>query len=772
MPIAPIYSNNQDPYTSNVINFSETYHGTTPYENVLPNTPAITSVDAYYNQKTGLGKSWKGIGVDFRTQYINAATKIELKINRADNTTYSAFAKQSVLDAINSQAAKQTPTSQSGVIAIQPGDYEGSWEQSSTPWTGTSVPRSVEVIITLSDNSIVTFPADTTIGTRHATWEQVKPVDTTAPSFSIESPANGQHVSGTIVLKAKITDGSDITKVLMNIGGISRSWTNGSSSTITRTDDVFSTIVDTSMLPEGPVYVTLRGTDGAGNTRYWNNNAKSRQHVFYVDRTAPTAQVTGVTPIYNDNIGGSNVKVSFRVNDASEINLDRTYVMFADGPGTTKQHKESSKIYLKNLEQSADGVYVATFDTKKFVAENYTGRYNLQFTLVDVHGNNTSTKPIEYRNILIDNSGPGSALSTPASGSYVQGKEAKLTFTLSDDTGVSSVRVRLTNTVTGFEKWYNVNVTDFSDTEGSLTFDTTELPEGEYTITIRPVDSFGQPRSGPNKGTVIVDRTAPVIAITSATPSLITGTVGADAEKVLVRVGDQPEREATIGEDGTTWTLTISPALTAGADVIARAVDAANNTNSASTNPKWATGTIYVRTPVTNGPLESRNDAPSQGGSSAILANTAATPLLNNANAAAFAPITGAVTTDGTNTTNSDEGDVAAATTQSAETNEDGEVLAAEDNKQAWSLVNLLLTIGIVLASLVALSGLGRKENRRAAVRILSLVPAAGALVLLFAAENFTAPMGWVNTWSWLMAAIALAQIIILSMTRKSSDVE
>ena len=257
-----------------------------------------------------------------------------------------------------------------------------------------------------------------------------------------------------------------------------------------------------SSLTDGEYVLKVAVHDYSGKVAY-------AYKTFTIDTTAPTVQVTKVTPIHSGNIVGSNVKVSFRIDDASEISLDRTYVMFADGPGTTKQHKESSKIYLKNLEQSADGVYVATFDTKKFVAENYTGRYNLQFTLVDIHGNNTSTKPIEYRNILIDNSGPGSALSTPASGSYVQGEKAELTFTLSDDTGVSSVRVRLTNTVTGFEKWYNV--TDFSDTEGSLTFDTTELPEGEYTITIRPVDSFGQPRYGANKGTVIVDRTAPTI---------------------------------------------------------------------------------------------------------------------------------------------------------------------------------------------------------------------------------------------------------------------
>lgn len=112
--------------------------------------------------------------------------------------------------------------------------------------------------------------------------------DTTPPAFAIENPVNGQYVSGTVTLDAKITDDSDITKVLMGIGSISRSWANGSSSTITRTGDIFSTTIDTKTLADGPVYVSLRGTDGAGNTRYWNNNAGNRQHVFYVDNTAPT----------------------------------------------------------------------------------------------------------------------------------------------------------------------------------------------------------------------------------------------------------------------------------------------------------------------------------------------------------------------------------------------------------------------------------------------------------------------------------------------------
>lgn len=122
-------------------------------------------------------------------------------------------------------------------------------------------------------------------------WSEVFNVtyDATFPTFAIVTPSNGTAVSGVITIEAEITDESDITKVLMNIAGISRSWTNGSSSTITRNGNIFSTTIDTTTLPDGPVWVTLRGTDGAGNTRYWNNNANNRQHVFYVDNTAPTA---------------------------------------------------------------------------------------------------------------------------------------------------------------------------------------------------------------------------------------------------------------------------------------------------------------------------------------------------------------------------------------------------------------------------------------------------------------------------------------------------
>lgn len=773
-------------------------------------------------------------------------------------------------------------------------------------------------------------------------------IDTTAPAFSIESPTNGQHVSGTIVLDAKITDDSDITKVLMNIGGISRSWTNGSSSTITRTDDVFSTTVDTSMLPEGPVYVTLRGTDGAGNTRYWNNNAKSRQHVFYVDRTAPTITrwVVGgknyaspYTLTEGQLFNSKNINVQFKDNsklakvvindheivgkwsdqksfDAQwymnqyakegsntialydEAGNKATYafvidsvapVVTIDSPAASSTVKGGTDIkativdgnlshYYLLVKIRADSsqpwteLYKKTITSEEFAGDvlytlpsNVSGEVYVQLDAKDKAGNKDENDSVKKIFFILDNSAPTASISLnsllnptlatvgisdthspqgeyvvnvlPASGpgswrlcgltSFALGEtsaDCVMLSTLldgtyylranvfdavgnnsagvmpggaaiSDEFIIDTTRpivtidsVNLTGdllevTVSGKDALsgllaLGINIYDANNegdalvsglgrikdniAKGTLSdsvvrsdIDISALTDGTYTIRAVALDHAGL-YSTQALGQFTVDRTAPVIAITSATPSLITGTVGADAEKVLVRVGDQPEQEATIGEDGKTWTLAISPALTASTTVTARAVDAANNTNSASTNPKWATGTIYVRTPVTNGPLESRNDAPSQGGSSAILANTAPTLQVTN-------PVTD--TTDET-------GDAAGATTVNKDSEDKGQVLAAEDAKDSWSLINLLLTIGIGVASIISLLGLlgANRKDRKLASRLLTIVPAAGAVVALLLIEDFSGSMIWVNTWSLLIGALAVVQMIILGMSKATTN--
>jgi hypothetical protein len=140
-------------------------------------------------------------------------------------------------------------------------------------------------------------------------------IDNTFPTFAINSPVNGSYVRGTVNLKAEIKDANDISKVLMNIGGISRSWNEGASTTITRTSNIFATNVDTTTLPDGAIHTTLRGTDGVGNVRYWNNNAATRQHVFYVDNTAPEV-VTQTVPVNNAYITNGKLNLRFTVSDS------------------------------------------------------------------------------------------------------------------------------------------------------------------------------------------------------------------------------------------------------------------------------------------------------------------------------------------------------------------------------------------------------------------------------------------------------------------------
>ena len=125
-------------------------------------------------------------------------------------------------------------------------------------------------------------------------------IDNTAPAFEIVTPSNGSLVSGTRRVSAKITDASDITKVLMNVGDGKGNyvWEQGKTNNkVTRDGDTFYLDVDTKTLPEGVNYVVLRATDGAGNTRYYNNNAATRQYSYIVDNTAPIVTVGDITAI-------------------------------------------------------------------------------------------------------------------------------------------------------------------------------------------------------------------------------------------------------------------------------------------------------------------------------------------------------------------------------------------------------------------------------------------------------------------------------------------
>jgi len=119
----------------------------------------------------------------------------------------------------------------------------------------------------------------------------------------------------------------------------------------------------------------------------------------------------------------------------------------------------------------------------------------------------------------------------------------------------------------------------------------------------------------------------------------------------------------------------------------------------------------------------------------------------------------------------------------------------AGPGRAAWALVNLILTVLTVLASILLLIGfMGKKQKelrddngnlvtdaegnpvyewtkkRHGGVRTFSLVPAIAAVVAFILTEDMRLPMILVDRWTPLMLLIALVQLAVCFFARKSKD--
>ena len=105
----------------------------------------------------------------------------------------------------------------------------------------------------------------------------------------------------------------------------------------------------------------------------------------------------------------------------------------------------------------------------------------------------------------------------------------------------------------------------------------------------------------------------------------------------------------------------------------------------------------------------------------------------------------------------------------------------------AWALVNLILMLLTVLASLLLLIGyLGKKKhterdeygnkridytrNKKGFWRVASLIPAIAAVIAFVLTENMKLPMIMVDRWTLLMAVIAVLQLIVAVMSKKQKE--
>jgi fibro-slime domain-containing protein len=136
------------------------------------------------------------------------------------------------------------------------------------------------------------------------------------------------------------------------------------------------------------------------------------------------------------------------------------------------------------------------------------------------------------------------------------------------------------------------------------------------------------------------------------------------------------------------------------------------------------------------------------------------------------------------------EQEVLGETTEEPIENEDKPVVLAAvddegDNGAAWALLNLILAIGTVLASVVLIvlyftkksKDEDEEENtkrevssRKGLVRIISIVPAILAVVAFVLTEDMRNPMQFVDRWTLLMVLIALAQVAVMYFARKKYE--
>ncbi|MDD4407795.1 MAG: Ig-like domain-containing protein [Bacilli bacterium] len=266
-----------------------------------------------------------------------------------------------------------------------------------------------------------------------------------------------------------------------------------------------------SKLPDGEYTIRATAKDIAGNSK----NAVSLN--FIVDRTEPSVSNIVLDPVINGNIG-NKVIVTFDLTDDTGIDLSESYVIFADGPNTKNQAKESEKLIPIHIEGNR---YYVEFDTFKFVKKNYVGKYNLQFTTYDKVGNHSSYKPKEFKQILVDNNGPVATYLMKDQNNVFSGNEIiRFKFEVTDDTGVlpgsgTYMRIRIPE-----EKKYVL-----THEEGNIWYadvDANDIPEGKYQIDVRLVDVFNRSRSSNDKGVFIIDKTSPDLNITLGRTDYVT----------------------------------------------------------------------------------------------------------------------------------------------------------------------------------------------------------------------------------------------------------
>ncbi|VEL96022.1 Ig-like protein group 3 [Alteromonas sp. 76-1] len=357
-------------------------------------------------------------------------------------------------------------------------------------------------------------------------------VDAVAPVVTINDVTTNDT---TPALTGTVDDAT--ATVVITIDGVDYTATNNGNGTWTLADDVVAT------LAEGSYPTSVTATDDAGNT-------DTDTGTVVIDTTAPTVAINDLTT--ND----TTPELTGTVNDPNAI-----VVVTIDGNDYTATN-------------NGNGTWTLADDVVATLAE---GSYPTSVSATDAAGNTVTNSGT----VVIDTTAPTVAINDLTTNDTAP----ELTGTVNDPNAIVVVTIDgndYTATNNGNGTW-----TLADDVVATLA-------EGSYPTSVSATDAAGNIVT--NTGTVVIDTTAPTVAIndltTNDTTPELTGTVN-DPNAVVVVTIDGNDYTATNNGNGT-WILADNiVALLAEGNYTATvtATDAVGNSDS-------ATGSIVIDTSI------------------------------------------------------------------------------------------------------------------------------------------------------------------------------
>jgi RHS repeat-associated protein len=364
-----------------------------------------------------------------------------------------------------------TASSQSGIANVLVNNQPATYNAATQTWTISNVP------LVIGSNTITVKATDNTeaqtTSTITVTRTQPPPPDTTAPTLTIASPANGSTTQAT-----STSVSGTVADLGTNASGVASVTVNGSNAALSGGNWNFANVG----LNIGSNTITVRATDVAGNFTT-QTVTLVRQPANVPDTTPPTISVTA--PLNNSTTQADKTTVNGTVTDTG---------------GTTPSGVANVKVNGVNA--------VLTSGNWSLTNVALTiGSNTITITSTDNAGNTSTQSIIVNRENVPDTTPPTLVITSPANNSTTQAETTTVSGTVSDTggttpSGVASVKVNGVNAAIIGGTWSFANFT---------------LSIGTTTINVQATDVAGNVSNAQVTITrePVPDTTPPTITIAS-----------------------------------------------------------------------------------------------------------------------------------------------------------------------------------------------------------------------------------------------------------------